>query len=355
MQSVALFLPNWIGDVVMATPAIRAARQRYPKAKLLAVCRPYVAETLAGSPWFDEVLATPRFSPFDQGFWKLVQQLRQEKLDASVLFPNSFRVALLARLAGSKQIVGYARYLRDALLTKRFYPVRGRSGQPEPRPIINDYNRLVMALDVPDPGHRMELFTTPKDDSAALAIWTKHNLSRFAKVIGLNPGGAFGAAKHWPTEHFAQLARDLASKHQAGVIVLCGPAERDIAKRITEQTNSPSVVSLHDEALSLGLTKAIVKKLSMLVTTDSGPRHFAPAFGVPVVSLFGPTFIEWTNTFYADEIHLQKKLPCGPCQQRVCPLGHHQCMTDLKPAEVLQSVESLLAKVRPRGVLHYAG
>jgi heptosyltransferase II len=353
MRSVALFLPNWIGDVVMATPAIRAVRQHFPNARVVGVCRPYVAETLAGAPWFDELIQTPRASFFSKAFWQLLQKLREVKPEASVLFPNSFRVALLAKLAGSQEIIGFARYLRDPLLTKRFYAKRGNNAKPLPQPIIDDYNRLVEALGVPSPGHRMELFTTPTDRANAETVWSQFKFARFERVIGLNPGGAFGAAKHWPTEYFAELARQIADKHRAGVVVLCGPTERDIAREIARQAAHGNVVSLADSALSLGLTKAIVERLALLITTDSGPRHFAPAFGVPVVSLFGPTFIEWTNTFFPHEIHLQKKLPCGPCQQRVCPLGHHQCMTDLKPAEVLLSAESLLHKLP--GVLQHVG
>ena len=99
--------------------------------------------------------------------------------------------------------------------------------------------------------------------------------------------------------------------------------------------------SLGDTPLSLGLTKAVVKRSDLLVTTDSGPRHFAAAFDRPVVALFGPTHIEWTETYYAKEVRLQRKLSCGPCQQRVCPLGHHRCMRELSPTEVFAAAERL--------------
>ena len=128
----------------------------------------------------------------------------------------------------------------------------------------------------------------------------------------------------------------------AGVLVLCGPAERDTAARIAAEANRPAVVSLADGPLSLGLTKAAVRRLALLVTTDSGPRHFAAAFEVPVVTLFGPTHIAWTETYYPKVVHLQKPVPCGPCQQRTCPLGHHRCMTGLMPTEVYAAADRLL-------------
>jgi heptosyltransferase-2 len=239
-------------------------------------------------------------------------------------------------------VVGFARYGRDALLTRRLYPTRNNRGSPKPTPAIDDYNRVVRLLGVPDPGRRMELFTTPADESAADAVWTQLRLSQYREVIGLNPGGAFGAAKHWPSTYFADLARDLADRRAAGVLVLCGPAERETAARIAVEANRPAVVSLVDSPLSLGLTKALVRRLSLLVTTDSGPRHFAAAFGVPAVTLFGPTHIAWTETYFPQAVHLQKPVPCGPCQQRTCPLGHHRCMTELLPTEVFAAADRLL-------------
>ena len=188
----------------------------------------------------------------------------------------------------------------------------------------------------------MELFTTATDETAVDLVWSKFRLDTGRDVICLNPGAAFGAAKFWPTESFARLAQDLADTRGAKVLVLCGPNEREQARNIARLANRPQVFSLADEALSLGLTKALIRRCTLLVTTDSGPRHFAAAFDRPVVSLFGPTFIEWTQTYFAKEINLQKKVPCGPCQLRVCPTDH-ACMKLLTPPEVLAAVERLLS------------
>jgi heptosyltransferase-2 len=347
-RAIALFLPNWVGDVVMATPAVRAVRGHFPSARLLAVCKPYVADTVAGSPWFDRVI------PFEKPGLATTAQLRRERPDAAVLFPNSLRPALVARLAGCRTVVGFARYGRDALLTRRLYPARDSRGRPKPNPAIDDYNRVVRLLGVPDPGHRMELFTTSADEAAADVVWARLRLGQYREVIGLNPGGAFGSAKHWPAAYFAELARDLADRRGAGVLVLCGPAERETASRIAADANRPGVVSLADTTLSLGLTRAAVRRLALLVTTDSGPRHFAAAFGVPVVTLFGPTHVAWTETYFPRAVHLQKPVPCGPCQRRVCPLGHHRCMTELTPAEVSAAADHLLRTATSAQELRHA-
>jgi heptosyltransferase-2 len=189
----------------------------------------------------------------------------------------------------------------------------------------------------------MHLFTTPADEAAADAVYRKFGLGRHDDVICLNPGAAFGAAKFWPIEHFARLAQDLVAMRNADVLVLCGPSERDQARAIAQRAKRVRVVSLAEEQLSLGLTKALIRRCTLLVTTDSGPRHFAAAFDRPVVSLYGPTFIDWTRTYFSKEINLQKQVPCGPCQLRVCPIDH-ACMRLLTPADVLAGVQRLLGE-----------
>jgi heptosyltransferase-2 len=140
-----------------------------------------------------------------------------------------------------------------------------------------------------------------------------------------------------------RLAQELADRRQSGVLVLCGPAERELAAKIAAQARRRSVHSLADQPLSLGLTKACIRRAHLLVTTDSGPRHFAAAFDRPVVTLFGPTHIAWTETYYARGVHLQKAVPCGPCQQRICPTDH-RCMKLLEPPEVFAAVGDLMLK-----------
>ena len=131
------------------------------------------------------------------------------------------------------------------------------------------------------------------------------------------------------------------------MLVLCGPAERDPAREIVRLAGHPAVVSLAEQPLSLGLSKACVRRAALLITTDSGPRHFAAAFQTPVITLFGPTHIAWTRTNHPQAIHLFHPVPCGPCQKPVCPEGHHRCMRELSPEQVLQAALRFLPVDRP--------
>lgn len=346
-MKIAAFLPNWIGDAVMATPALQALRRLYPKAHLLGVMKPYVAGVLEGCPWFDEAHLV-RNQTWSGSTLGTALKLKREKYDLAVLFLNTLRPALTTWLAGCRRRVGYDRYRRGFLLTDKLQPICDDAGRPKPTPVIDSYNRLIEQLGSPPPGRQMHLWTTDEDEEQADLLWRATRLRKFREVVCLNPGGAFGAAKHWPVEHFAKLAHRLATERNGGVLILCGPAEREMAAEIQSQANHPNVHSLANVSLSLGLSKACVRRCSLLITTDSGPRHFAGAFGRPVITLFGPTHIEWTETYLPHAFHLQKQMNCGPCQKRVCPLRHHRCMKELLPDDVFASAEQLLKQVERR-------
>jgi heptosyltransferase-2 len=344
--NIAVFLPNWIGDAVMATPALRALRRYFGSARVIGVLKPYVAGVLEGGDWFDRILLA-NGGGWSQGMAATAWKLRRERIDLTILFPNSFRSALTAFLGGSRRIVGYDRYGRAPLLTDALEPDRLPDGQLRVSPIVDAYNRLVEHVGCIQPGHDLELFTTPADEAAAEGAWELARLGDYPEVVCLNPGAAFGSAKHWPAEYFASLAHHLTVQRGCAVLVLCGPGERDLARQIADRVALPAVTSLGELAerggpkLSLGLTKACVRRADLLVTTDSGPRHFAHAFDRPVVTLFGPTHIGWTETYHPRALHLQKQVECGPCQQRICPLDH-RCMKELLPVEVFRAAEELL-------------
>ena len=307
--------------------------------------RPYVAGVLEGTAWLDENICLETNGPWSRRWPAVAGWLRRGQIDLAVLFPNSFRSALVAWLGKCRRRIGYRRFARDVLLTDRLTPVRGPDGRLMPSPIIDAYNRLAECAGCPWPGYRLELATTPRDDEAADAVWRHERLDRCSEVICLNPGAAFGSAKHWPAESFARLAQEIADRRGSGILVLCGPGEEALARRIVTHAGRHGVVSLAGRPLSLGLTKACIRRSDLLITTDSGPRHFAAAFDRPVVTLFGPTHIAWTETYFYKAIHLQKKVACGPCQLRACPLDH-RCMNLLTPHEVFTAAADLLTRCR---------
>jgi heptosyltransferase-2 len=343
LHKIAVFLPNWVGDAVMATPALRTLRDHFPDSQIVGVLKPYVAGILEGTAYLDDRIFLDKRGPFSQRWPAVAARLRHENIDLALLLPNSFHSAFVAWLGRCGRRVGYARYGRSCLLTDSLAPQPGPDGKLVPSPIIDAYNRLVEHVGCPRPSYRMELATTPQDERAADAVWEEAGFELHREVVCLNPGAAFGSAKHWPAASFAALARQLIDERGSGILVLCGPSERNLARQIVGLARPSAVSSLANRPLSLGLTKACVRRANLLVTTDSGPRHFAAAFDRPVVTLFGPTHIAWTETYFAKAIHLQKQVDCGPCQLRVCPLDH-RCMNGLTPAEVYSAALELLTR-----------
>jgi heptosyltransferase-2 len=344
--NVGIFLPNWVGDVVMATPTLRALRQHFgDQARMIGVMRPYVADVLSGTNWldgmipFDRRAADPRLHSSS-----VVRQLRLRHVDAVVLMTNSLRAAWMAVRGRIPRRVGYVRYGRGPLLTDRLRPPRA-GWRLTPVSAVDYYLQLANAMGAATDSRQLQLGTTAIDDRHADEIWSQFGVRPSDTVVALNSGGAYGSAKEWPVEHFATLARRLARQEETKVVIICGPIERPIAARIAKLADSPGVHSLADQAVSLGLSKSLIKRSHLLISTDSGPRHFGAAFGVPTVTLFGPTDPRWSHNYHPHSIDLQQPMPCGPCAKRQCPLQHHRCMRELSVERVYEAAMQLL---RPR-------
>ena len=264
-------------------------------------------------------------------------------MTVSVHLTNDFPSVLIARLGGVIESAGYARNRRGWMLTHALQPLRtGREYVPVSA--LDYYLEIAYALGCTAEVPRLELAVSPSDEHAADTAWRAFGLDRRDEVVLLNSSGAFGSAKLWPDEHFASLARRIVTELDRPVVVMCGPAERERADRIAVLAASPRVFTLARHNVSIGLSKACVKRAACLVSTDSGPRHFGAAFGIPVVALFGPTHQAWSDTHYPGEVRLQIPVDCGPCSQRECPERHHRCMRDLPVAMVFDAVQRSLAR-----------
>ncbi len=337
---IGILLPNWIGDAVMATPALTAIRQQYADAVICGVMRPVIADTLAGSNFFDETVFYDRRSSESQyQMWPVVGRIRKFTPDLFVLLTNSTRAGLMGWLSSAAQVVGVGRGMRRWLLTTPVeLPPAMRAG---PHSAVDVYLEVSKAAACRPVAKKLRLSTRPRDEIAADDAFRELGIKRGQPLLTLNTGGAYGPAKDWPAEHFAELAREIATNLDAAVLILCGPAERENAERVERAANHPLVHSLAQRPLSVGLTKACLRRSRLLVSTDSGPRHIAAAFGVPVVALFGPTDPRWSENYHPREAKLRLRLDCQPCAKRVCPLKHHRCMRELSVKMVMSAVQQL--------------
>ena len=339
-SSILISVPNWVGDVVMATAALSAIRRRFPTARITLLQRRYVAPVLADLDIANATIHWPEAHP-DPGMPRsttaLIGRVRRERFDLALLMTNSFRSAFIAYLAGARRRMGYARDGRSFLLTDRLEP--RKSGRKfVPVPALDYYNHLARHLGCDDVNDQLVLATSPADESVIDKRLGASSPNR--PLIVLNPGANFGSAKCWPPKIRA-LADELVDRYDARVVASLSPKEREIADRLAAAARRPIEIFV-DPPLGLGPLKALVRRCRLLITNDTGPRHFAAAFGVPVVTIFGSSDPAWTDTRFPLERIVKLDLDCQPCMERVCPLKHHHCMKLLEPELVLQKVRELL-------------
>ncbi len=295
-------MPSWIGDVVMATPALRLIRERLPAAYIGALVRPGVEQVLAGTDLVDE-LHVQRAKGV-MGTKLTASIIRKMRYDTALLLTNSFSTALVARLAFIKRRIGYNRDGRGVLLTDKLVAPRLGNGSWAIVPAVRYYWDAALALvgeagdtlpadplALPEQVH-MELGTTAEEEHLAERILHEARIKPGDRLTIINPGGN-NAAKRWPGDRYAALADYLADKHGMKVLINGSPNEADLVQQIALHCQH-DVVQLCEHGNTIGSLKAIVRRCQLMVTNDTGPRHIAAAFGVPVVSLFGPTDHRWT-------------------------------------------------------------
>ncbi|UCD28737.1 MAG: lipopolysaccharide heptosyltransferase II [Planctomycetota bacterium] len=341
---ILVVMPNWVGDVVMATPALRALRERFADAHIGLLLKGHLAEILNGGIWMDEVIHWPAGKGKSrpkrrQGFLGLAAELRDRQFDLAVLLANSFRSALLARLAGIRRRVGYDRDGRGMLLTDRLLPAKVH-GNYLPMPMVDYYNAVAKYLGCRDCSQEMELHTTPEEESTAQQAIKYAAVRVDQPIVVLNPGASFGSAKCWPAERFAEVGDKLVTGFKAAIFVSCAPNEIDIAQKVADNMRQPVTV-LNKPVMKLGPSKALIRSASLLITNDTGPRHFAKALGTPVVTIFGPTDPRWSSNKCPTERCLMVKVDCGPCMKRECPVDH-RCMTRITSDLVFEQARELL-------------
>jgi heptosyltransferase-2 len=301
---------------------------------------------LAGATYVDDLLPDP--GPSLAGTFALTAELRRRRFDLAIIYPRSFRAALAPLLAGIPERIGHRGELRRWLLTRALgeRPRPRRLGHPGPRqfpyPMSERYRELVVAAGGSPGDGRPVLAVSPECEERARKKRAELGIADGERLIGINPGASFGASKLWPVERFARLIDLLNRRFGRRAIIFVGPGEEEIARRIQEGSASRSI-STGGGPLGLDLLKPFVRDLDLLVTTDTGTRHYAVAFRVPVVVIMGPTHPGFTAANLDETEVIRRDVPCGPCHLKVCPLDH-RCMTLIEPEEVLERAEALLAR-----------
>jgi len=361
---ILVILPSWVGDTVMATPALRILRELMPGALIAGLARPGIDQLLAGLSVLDEIHVGHRTGLASAA--RLAARLRSRRFDTALILPNSFSSALIAVLARAPKRIGYQRDWRGPLLTDVLHAPRRRDLAPfnqsgahlhdwAPIPACDYYHHIVERFltthghHTPPPGP-LELATTPTEERAASELLLQAGIDpetrRDNPLILLNPGGN-DPAKRWPIDRFAALADALTEHHRARILISGSPAEAELTSALRDRCKSPALVhNLGPFGLTLGSLKAILRRSDLMVTNDTGPRHIAAAFGIPVVTLFGPTDHRWTTIPHA----LESRIVADPTLPESEVANDHpgRCAIDRIDVATVLAASQVLLRASPQ-------
>ena len=305
----------------MSLPALRAIRGRFPKARIAILAKPSVADLYFHEPFIDEIIVYNL-----QSSWSLGHQLRGRQFDCAILLQNAFEAAWIAWLAKIPTRIGYKRDGRQLLLTR--------------------------AVEVPKPGEipRHERFyylellrraglieALPQSDSIQLGSRTA-SLQR--RIIGVSPGAAYGGAKRWLPERFAEAAGALAEARGASIALFGTKSERTLCDQVARLLNGREVTNYAGET-TLAQFIDLAAGCELFLTNDSGSMHIASALGVPTVAIFGATDDTATGPTGLNARVVRHPVDCSPCLLRECPIDH-RCMTGVSAERVVKEALQLI-------------
>jgi heptosyltransferase II len=324
IKHLAILMPSWVGDVVMASCVWKLARKKYPSAKITAVIRPHLAPLLEGIQDFDAVLSLD----MKTSVFKAAKELKHIQADAIILLPNSFRAATIARLANIQFRCGYARDRRSWLLTNRVQVTQ----QNEPTPTSDYYLRLANIAFGMSETSTLPSFVT---QGPAETI-----LSGYAKPIVLLVAGASKPEKRWDPVSFAIVA-DALSNIGATCCAIGSPDEHELVQKIVAAANSP-IHDLTRSGVTLSTLQSVIAHADLMITNDTGPRHLAVACGTPTITLFGPTDYRWTKYDCGHDIALLAD-PFLP-EHLVADSNPQRCsINNIPPSDVIETAKRIIS------------
>ena len=306
-MKILIELPTWLGDCVMATPAIENIVNFDNDVKITFIGSFVAIEAMKNhQKVFKTVVLDKKYGVL----YKITRELGE--FDAFFSFRSSLRTKFLKFLISAKN-----KYQFD----KNKYQHRHQ---------VEKYNDFINdSLDINFPPGKLLLSTISSQSSTQ-------------KTVGINPGASYGSAKRWYPEEFAKVANKLSDQYD--IVIFGGPGEKDIANDIEKSLIEKGVKNYQNLAGKTTIPELInhISNLDLFITGDSGPMHVAAAFEVPTVAIFGPTKDDETSQWMNEKsLIVKKNLECQPCMKRICPLRHHNCMTLIKSESVLSAVSSL--------------
>ena len=306
-MKILIEIPAWLGDAVMATPAIENIANYYNEPEIILIGSFVSIKTLKNNP---KVAETHILEKKYISLYKLAKKLGE--FDVYFSFRSSFRAKLFKFLISSKNKYQFNKYKYRNLHQ------------------VEKYNNFVNdSLNTNFSAGGVSIYR----DSSGI------NTNNSKLILGINPGASYGDAKRWYPEEFAKVATALSSKYE--ILIFGGTGEKDIAADIEKFLIAKGITNYKNLAGNTTIQELInwISILDLFITGDSGPMHLAASFQIPTVAIFGPTNDNETSQWMNDNsIVVKKNLDCQPCLKRTCPLKHHNCMKQIEAQEVIDSI-----------------
>ena len=343
MKSILIIAPNWIGDAVMTQPLLANLKTQYPKSNIDVLASTWVAPIYRACNEVNEVIEA-KFE-HKQLQWGLRKQLAKElalkNYQACFVLPNSFKSALIPWLANIPFRIGYRGEFRFGLIN---LSLENPSKVNRP-PMVEHY--LALGNLLKDGEQEFYNSITPQLNVSPIAKQSVENKLAVANISTASvfvfcPGAEYGPTKRWPVAHFAKLAQSLVEENsQAHIILLGGKGDHSIAEDIASQAKQLANISNWCGDTTLDEAIALIGMASAVVSNDSGLMHIAAALQTPQVAIFGSSDPAHTPPLSDKAKVIWLNLPCSPCHQKICPLGHLRCLNDILPQQVLATLNTL--------------
>jgi len=321
-SNILIRATNWVGDAVMCLPALHSIRDRFPEAHITILAKSWVADLYAQESFTNQILICD-----SKPWWSVAQELRRHRFDCAILLQNAFGAAWVACTAGIPSRIGYNRDGRGLLLTRAVkVPKRGEIPQHQRFYYLELLRRagLIGAITASD------IRITPQGSGR----------DPKRRIIGISPGAAYGTAKRWIPERFAEAAAELASARGAALALFGSRAEHQLCEQIADMLPGCDVTNYAGRT-TLEQFIELASRCELFLTNDSGAMHIASALGVPTVAIFGATDDIATGPTGPRARVVREKVECSPCLLRECPIDH-RCMTRVSAGRVVREALDLL-------------
>lgn len=331
---------NWIGDAVMSLPALRAIRQQFPDAQITVVAKPWVADLYSRESFADEVVRYSAATLREK--FQFAKELRPRKFDTAILLQNAFDAALLAFAAGIPNRIGYNKDGRRLLLTTSVpLPKKGSIPRHERFYYLEMLRRAGILPTLPE-CDAIRLEGALEASSAGRDRFREHEIA--GPVIGLSPGAAYGTAKRWLPQRFAESGARVAAARGASMALFGSKQERDLCEEVllwAREIQSGLTIRNFAGQTTLNEFIELAAACELFLTNDSGSMHIASALGIPTVAIFGATDDEATGPTGPLARVVRETVDCSPCLLRTCPIDH-RCMTRVTVGRVAETALKLL-------------